>query len=136
MVHVAGKSVKFYAILMTIIFGACFGMMALRKEDQYDFRNSFQLTYRLAFGDFEEPEKYSTRSELVGFILISFVGPLLLLNLLVAIMGTAQEDFLSNYEVNDIRELYSWTKDSMSQWQIAALLWVKIFSCFECIRNR
>ena len=89
MVHVGKESLRFYAILMAIIIAACFSMMALRKEDQYDFRNSFQLSYRLAFGDFEDPEEYSTRSELVALLLVSFVGPLLLLNLLVALMGTA-----------------------------------------------
>ena len=40
-------------------------------------------------GDFEEPDEYATRYELVGFLVITLAGPIILLNLLIALMGDA-----------------------------------------------
>ena len=106
-VYVAKKSLSFYVILMIYIVATTFSMIALRDSD--DFTQSFQLSYRLAFADFED--FYHTRSELVAFLLVTFFGPLLLLNLLITIMADAHEQCQENWAVEEIREIYYWAKE-------------------------
>ena len=106
-VYVAKKSMSFYVILMIYIVATTFSMIALRDSD--DFTQSFQLSYRLAFADFED--FYHTKSELVAFLLVTFFGPLLLLNLLITIMADAHQQCQENWDVEEIREIYYWAKE-------------------------
>ena len=87
-IYVMKKSFVFYVILMIYIIATTFATMALRNDD--DFRANFQLAYRMAFADFEDD--YPTTSEIIGFLVSSFFGPLLMLNLLIAIMSDAHEE--------------------------------------------
>jgi len=44
----------------------------------------------MAFADFEDD--YATPSEIIAFLVTTFFGPLLMLNLLIAIMSDAHEE--------------------------------------------
>ena len=102
--YVTKKSIPFYIILMIYVVCVSFSTMALREEDE--FRPYFEIAYRAAFADWEE--SFEAPSELIGFLIRSFIGPLLLLNLLIVIMGDAQAECQESWEVQEIREKYLW----------------------------
>ena len=121
-IYVAKKSVAFYIILMIYIIACAFGIMALRQEDE--FRPHFQIAYRGAFADWEDD--YDTRTELIQFLITSFFGPLLLLNLLIAIMGDAHAACQENWEVEEIREKYAWAQE------VCGMIWSVVMLTLPC----
>ena len=47
----------------------------------------------------------------MAFLIVTFFGPLLLLNLLITIMADAHEQCQENWAVEEIREIYYWAKE-------------------------
>jgi len=77
----------FMGILIFSIFFTGIGFNALRGDTWLD---GFIKAFRLAYGDFEDLGDYSNSwGEGILFFFSSIVLPLLLLNLLIAIMGDA-----------------------------------------------
>lgn len=75
----------FMLIFSTFILAISVNFMALRTEDNDKFADHLQLAYRLAFGDFEP--SYDTTPDRIIFVLASFFLPLLMMNLLIAILS-------------------------------------------------
>ena len=69
----------------------------------------------MAFADFEDD--YATPSEIIAFLVTTFFGPLLMLNLLIAIMSDAHEECQENWEVQEIRTIYTWAQE------ICGMIW-------------
>lgn len=78
--------VPFLIILCTFIIAISLCIMAIREETG-DYEPYYMISYRLAYGDFEDDDMLNTESERVIFVLASVLMPLVLLNLLIAIMG-------------------------------------------------
>ena len=64
--------------------------MAFRPRD--DFITNWQASYRLAYADFANAEEVSTHGERIYFVTVTIILPLVLLNLLIAIMGDVFDD--------------------------------------------
>ena len=79
--------------------------MAFRPGE--DFISSWQAAYRLAFGDFEDAEENSRHGDRLYFIIITVIIPLVLLNLLIAIMSEVFDDVQSTRAKEDIVERLS-----------------------------
>ena len=75
----------FLLILMTFIIQSALSFMAFKPGELY--YTYWQLSYRLAYGDFMDLEDNDTHGQRIFFILITIIIPLVLLNLLIAIMG-------------------------------------------------
>ena len=80
--------------------------MAIREETG-DYEPYYMISYRLAYGDFEDDDMLNTESERVIFVLASVLMPLVLLNLLIAIMGDYYDQIQSKYQIADIWERLS-----------------------------
>ena len=65
--------------------------MALRQEDYYYIY--YMVSYRLMYGDFEEPEFLDTHGERAFFVMSSLVITLVMLNVIIAIMGDEYDKF-------------------------------------------
>ena len=57
------------------------------------------------FGEFED--EYETKEEKIFFLMVTIVGPLVLLNLLIAIMGDLYDQAQSQNQIADIKEKLS-----------------------------
>lgn len=75
----------------------CIGFNTVRDED--DFSANYLTAWRLAFGDFED--KYPTIADQYLFKLGSIFMPLILLNLLIAIMGDIFSQVQETQEIAD-----------------------------------
>ena len=61
------------------------------------------------FGEFED--EYATREEKLFFLMITIVGPLVLLNLLIAIITDLQDHAQSQNHIADIKEKLSFIEE-------------------------
>jgi hypothetical protein len=77
--------------------------MGLRDDT---FKTSWQISYRLAYGDFEE--EHDSVPERILFFFATIALPLIMLNLLIAIMGDIYDRVQENQIVEDIRERLLW----------------------------
>jgi len=75
----------FFIILMSFIIQSALSYMALLPGETYYVY--WQIAYRLAYGDFMGAEENDTHGLRVFFIISTIIIPLVLLNLLIAIMG-------------------------------------------------
>ena len=73
---------SFLIIFLFVVLVFSLGLMALRGDE---FVEIWQASYQSSFGDFEDD--YLTHSERTIFFLASVFLPLVMLNLLIAIMG-------------------------------------------------
>jgi hypothetical protein len=74
--------VPFLAIFTVFVVAVCYSIMSMREDK---FVDSWQVSYRLAYGDFELV--HLTTSERIVFLIATFMLPLVMLNLLIAIMS-------------------------------------------------
>lgn len=79
-------------------------MALLPGETYYVY---WQIAYRLAYGDFMGAEENDTHGLRVFFIISTIIIPLVLLNLLIAIMGDTFDNVQSSQEREDVRERLS-----------------------------
>ena len=79
------KTVPFLSITLVFIVQCSVSLMAFRPRDK--FIENWQAAYRLAYGDFADAEDVSTHGERIYFVMVTILLPLVLLNLLIAIMG-------------------------------------------------
>jgi len=103
-----GKEIRafiliFFAFCLTISFT----LKALRSD--FEFEDLWQISYRLGYGDFEE--EYATRSERILFLIGTILLPLVLLNLLIAIMGEKYGQLQGDKQLSDIVERLSLIKE-------------------------
>ena len=99
------KTLPFLSITLVFIIQCCVSLMAFRPRD--DFITHLQASYRLAYGDFAEAEEISTHGERIYFVTVTIIIPLVLLNLLIAIMGDVFDAVQSTREYEDVRERLS-----------------------------
>ena len=64
------------------VLGTAFGLMAMRQAPI--FEDQLLATYTTMFGEFED--EYPSDEEKIFFFMVTIVGPLALLNLLIAII--------------------------------------------------
>ena len=76
--------VPFLSIFFFSIFFTGIGFNAMRTDN---FIEGWTKSWRLSYGDFEDMGDYKTTGELLIFFFSCVLLPLLLLNLLIAIMG-------------------------------------------------
>ena len=103
-IDIGNGTIPFWSILFYCIFSVGIAFNALRGNTWVE---AFTQAYRLALGDFEEvedAEPYASIGEKIVFFFSSIVLPLLLLNLLLAIMGDIYAQVQEKCEVADIRE--------------------------------
>jgi hypothetical protein len=74
--------IPFMIIYLTFNLAICYSLMA---ERGINFIEAWQLAYRLGLADFEE--EYSNHESRVFFLIATIVMPLVMLNLLIAIMS-------------------------------------------------
>jgi hypothetical protein len=74
-------------------------------SDNTNFAHSFAHTYRLNYGDFDTGEYGEDMMEWAVFITASFINPLVMMNLLIAIMGDTYSRVQDNEIVADGREI-------------------------------
>jgi len=76
-------------IPFTVIFVFCtfFTGLAFQSMRGQEWYVAFTFAWRLAFNDFEDVENYASWGEIIIFLFSTVVLPLLLLNVLIAIMG-------------------------------------------------
>ena len=98
--------VGFLVILLVFVFGFAFSLMAFRKNDE-DYGRYWLIVWRLSFGDFEDMQDDHRISEIIYFIGASFIMPLVMLNLLIAVISEKFDEILSNNKLADIRERLS-----------------------------
>ena len=89
------------------VFGTAFGLMAMRQAPYFD--EQLLITYTTMFGEFED--EYATREEKLFFLMITIVGPLVLLNLLIAIITDLQDHAQSQNHIADIKEKLSFIEE-------------------------
>jgi hypothetical protein len=87
------------------VLAVTYSLVGLRNSD---FVPSWQTSYRLAFGDFEEDEVHDSDNERIVFFFATFCMPLVMLNLIVAIMGDVYNKINAVQDVADIRERLLW----------------------------
>jgi len=92
----------FMLILMTFIIQCALCFMALIPGESY--YTYWQIAYRLAYGDFMEADDNDTDGLRIFFILATLSIPLVLLNLLIAIMGDVFDNVQSSKEREEVRE--------------------------------
>ena len=68
------------------------------------FLDGWTKSWRLSYGDFEEMEEYKTTGELLIFFFGCILLPLLLLNLLIAIMGDIYDKVQEQMDIADTKE--------------------------------
>ena len=91
--------IVFFAFVLTISVT----LKALRYD--LEFIELWQVAYRLGYGDFEE--EYATHAERILFLIGTILLPLVLLNLLIAIMGEKYGRLQSDKKLSDIQERLS-----------------------------
>lgn len=80
-------------------------LIFLSVSDDSDFADSFTHTYRLNYGDFDTDAYGDNMMEWAVFVLASFINPLVMMNLLIAIMGDTYSRVQDNEIVADGREI-------------------------------
>lgn len=93
---------------MIYVIAVSFSTLALQDEETTNFRESFELNYRNAYTDFgAEEDQYSKAKDLISFLVSSYFGPLVMLNLLISIMADTHAQALEQWPVEEIRGTYS-----------------------------
>ena len=106
--YVAKKAFLFYVILMIYVIAVAFSTLALQEEDATNFRESFELNYRNTFTDFGAKEdQYTRASDLISFLISSYIGPLILLNLLISVMADLHGESMAAWPIEEVRGIYS-----------------------------
>lgn len=86
-----------YVLMITFVF------MAMRESD---FVETWQLAYRLAYGDFEE--EYPGHYERILFFGSTIYLQLILFNMVIALMGELFGDAKATAERDDVMEKINW----------------------------
>ena len=92
-------SLAFLAIFLTFVLAISFSLMAQRD---LDFWEAWQHSYRIAYADFEE--EYVSIEAKFFFLLATIVMPLVMFNLLIAIMGDSYARVQASSTEADVRE--------------------------------
>jgi len=69
--------------------GTVFTLMAFSPG--YRVVDYWEIAYRIVYADFNDPEYDATDSFRVFFLAVTFFMPLILLNMLIALMGDAYD---------------------------------------------
>jgi WD40 repeat protein len=106
----------FFAILISANAG--FGLLMHQLNPKDSIMTVLKDTYKIAYQDFET----STYDDMewVWFLLISIINPLIMLNLLIAIMGDTYDRVKESQNVADIQELLNMILETESY-----LIWNK-----------
>ena len=99
---IAHGMVPFMLIFFFSTFFNAIGFGAMRRDE--DFIDEWTKSWRLSFGEFEDMGEYATPGEVLIFFFSCTLIPLLLLNLLVAIMGDIYNQVQENMEIADTKE--------------------------------
>jgi hypothetical protein len=102
--EITRRSIPFLFIFILFVIAVAYCLMALRDSDE--FEEYWQLSYRLAYGDFEE--EYPGHKERTIFLVATILMPLIMLNLLIAIMGDIFSTIIDNAVVADTQERLWW----------------------------
>lgn len=92
-------SISFLAIFFTFVLAITFSMMSLADMP---FWEAWQLSYRIGYSDFEDEQE--TLESKFFFLLATIVMPLIMFNLLIAIMGDIYSRVQANSTEADVRE--------------------------------
>lgn len=106
----------FFAILISANAG--FGLLMHQLNPETSIMNALKDTYRIAYQDFDT-QGYDNM-EWIWFLLISIINPLIMLNLLIAIMGDTYDRVKERQNVADIQELLNMILETESY-----LIWKK-----------
>lgn len=102
MILVIIKDMTFFLI---VLFYATFGFTLIRVcLTNNDFISTFIYVYRADLGDFNTDE-FSDLSDWIWFFVVSFVNPLILLNMLIALMADTYDKVQENQDITDLREM-------------------------------
>jgi hypothetical protein len=102
-IEITKQSVPFLILFFSFVLAFTFVLIGLRGDD---FEDTWMISYRLSYGDFEE--EYVGEHERFIFVLATIALPLILLNLIIAIMSDIYERVSENQAVADVRERLSW----------------------------
>jgi hypothetical protein len=91
-------SIPFMVIYLVAVIAIGFSLIALRGDD-LDLIDAWTVSYRLSFGDFEE--EHASHPERIIFFIATLFLPLIMLNLLIAIMGDIHSRSLDKLIVAD-----------------------------------
>jgi WD40 repeat protein len=99
--------VPFLVILLFSTIGFAYLLLVLRVDTNPDqtFSDAFILSYRAAYGDWDL-EGFQL-SEWIWFFIVSAMNPLIMLNMLIAIMGDTYDRVQEMQQVADMKELCS-----------------------------
>ena len=101
-VEVVKDMVPFMIVLIGSLFGFTITYLSLEGGDLSD---SFVYNYRLMYGDFEIPEGTVPTSYWVLFVASSVVMPLIMLNMLIAIMSDTYSRVMAEIVPSDYFEI-------------------------------
>jgi hypothetical protein len=91
-------SIPFMVIFIVAVLAIGFSLLALRGGD-LDYIDAWTVSYRLSYGDFEE--EHPNHPERIIFFIATLFLPLIMLNLLIAIMGEIHDRSLEKFTVSD-----------------------------------
>ena len=92
----------FLLILFSFIIQTALSFMAFNPGEHY--YTYWQHAYRLAYGDFIVLDEIETHGMRIFFLLITILLPLVLLNLLIALMSDVYDNVQSSREKEDVSE--------------------------------
>ena len=105
-IQVCKRTFAFLLIFLTFVLQSCIGLKAFRPE--LDYETAWTIGYRLAYADFrdEDPQSEDTHEERIFFFIMTLLIPLLLLNLLIALLGDVFDEVELTKEKEDVREKF------------------------------
>ena len=89
-ISIITQTLPFLCILLYYIVTSLFSFMAFKPGNE--FIEYWELSYRLAYGDFYDPEENNTNALRIFFFIVTILLPLVLLNLLIALMGDIYDE--------------------------------------------
>jgi hypothetical protein len=91
MIEVAKRIMPFLIIFLCFVIAMSLTLVNLRRDP---FIPTWQVVYRLAYGEFEDSG--GDQSEEVVFFIATIVMPMIMLNLLIAIIGDIYDQLSEN----------------------------------------
>ena len=118
--------VPFFIIFVFYTLAIAIGFDAMREND--DFLLSWTKAFRLSYGDFEDIDAYVSTGEIVTFHFGCILLPLILLNLLIAVMGDIYANEADKKEIEDTKERLLLIQEIY----YSVALFSKIKRCLKC----
>jgi hypothetical protein len=117
-IEILKGSIPFVIVFVVVVVTFTYSLMGLRGDL---FVDMWSISYRLAYGDFEEIDEHTTYPERILFFIATIALPLIMLNLLIAVMGDIYDRVQENQVVADVRE---------------RLLWILELGRFACMKKQ